>query len=126
MKNHKGQVLVLFILVMPLLLFAMIMIINTAYGYIERRHIENNVKEMVRYGLEHIARESETLKQEMEVFLRKNVDRIETLQIEIKDEEIRVCILSSYDTLFFKTKVGQIQLCYRGYFLDNEQRIIKE
>lgn len=47
--NKKGQVLVAFLLILPLLLLIMAAVIDTGYNYIYRIKIENEIKQAIKY-----------------------------------------------------------------------------
>lgn len=50
--NNKGQVLVVFLLSLPLILFIFALIIDNGYTYIYKRKIENEVKQAIKYRFE--------------------------------------------------------------------------
>ena len=52
--NSKGQVLVLFMLLLPLVFMMLALIIDTGLLYIEKRHVDLVVKDTTEYGIKTI------------------------------------------------------------------------
>ena len=52
MKNRNGQVLIAFMLMLPLILLFLGLIIDIGLVFIEKRKIENNIKSVISYRFE--------------------------------------------------------------------------
>ena len=112
--NNKGQVLVVFIILLPLVLLFITFIIDLGRLYTEKRHIENNIKSSITYGLNH---ESIDLEKKITSLLNDNIENIDVLDVEISSDYITVTIKKSYPSLFKITKIKDnyvIDLTYKG------------
>ena len=128
MKDNKGQVLVTFILLLPILLILMATITETGLLYIEKRKVDNNVKDVLRYGLDNIAKDSLELRTDMTTTLTTNISDINRLDITIKNNIITI-VLSKQKKSIFKEILSkddyEIKSSYYGY-LNNGKMIVKE
>lgn len=120
--NNKGQTLVIFVIILPILLIMLTLVIDLGFMYIEKRNIENNVYDSVEYYLENIGDESIDTK--VKKLLNKNIKDIDKLiineesnYVEIKVSKIRKSIYSII------TNDTEISVNYRGY--KEDKRIIK-
>ena len=73
--NNKGQTLVIFVIILPILLMMLTLIIDLGFLYIEKRNISNNVYDSVEYYLENIT--DKDIKEKTEKLLKKNIKDIE-------------------------------------------------
>lgn len=119
--NNKGQALVIFVIILPILLMVFTLIIDLGFLYIEKRNISNNVYDSVEYYLENI--DDEDIDKDVEKLLNKNIKDIkininETDEyVEIKVSKVRKSLYSiiSHDT--------NINIIYKG--IKNSKKIIK-
>lgn len=125
--NNKGQTLVAFILILPIILMVFAVIIDFGMYNIERRHIISNVKDSIKYGLKNI--DSDNIKRDMESLLYKNIDNksIKTLDISLDNDSITININVEYKTIFSKLLkfYNEINLSYFGKIENNEVKITK-
>ena len=61
MLNNRGQSLVLFILIIPILLGIMALVIDVGNALIKKNEIENAIEFVIDYGLENEMNETEAL-----------------------------------------------------------------
>lgn len=123
--NHKGQVLVAFILLLPLLLMAVALIIDTGLLYIEKRRLNHVVSDTVEYGMEKNGVEEDTLKN----LLSKNIEQEFVTQIDMDENKIKLCV--SYDkksvfAFLFKRDSYEIKSCYKGIRTSDTIKIVRE
>ena len=120
--NNKGQTLVIFVIILPILLIMLTLIIDLGFMYIEKRNIENNVYDSVEYYLENIAEED--INNKVNKLLDKNIKDIDKLIINDEEEfvEIKVSKIrkSIYSIIINNT---EISVKYKGY--KESKRIIK-
>jgi len=90
MKNNKGQVLVAFALIMPLLLIIVAIFLDFGFIAIKKRQVINTVDEALEYALKH--KEDEEIEQKVTFLLKKNIEDVDNLKIEIKDNNIKINI----------------------------------
>ena len=123
--NKKGQVLVLFLILLPFLLLLVGLIIDFGFSYNEKRKIEHAIKDSIFYALDHMNEEETTLKINMTHLLNENIKDIYEIRIEIKNEKITVGVEKRMDTIFLP-KNHTIKLLYQGELINGEKRIKKE
>jgi len=125
MNKNKGQVLVAFILLLPVLFMFMGLIVDVGYLYIEKRHIDNNVKDVLEFGLTHIEQDTNIIKNKIKKQLDLNIDDIKNLDIKVENQIIEVKLEKSKKSIFsviFSKFEYKISSDYRGYI--NEEEIV--
>lgn len=90
--NNKGQVLVIFVIFIPIIILIFTLIVDIGNMYIEKRNINNNLK----YAVEYSNKNSTNI----EEILNKNLDNIE---INYNEEEIIVS--KKYKGIFIKKDI---------------------
>lgn len=110
--NHKGQVLVLFLLLLPILLLIMGLVIDVGNLFVEQKKSENVVKSAIRYGLSSEENQEEKARQYLEENLSNSSFRVfysnQTLTI-----QGNVKIESLFSKLFQRESVS-FELKYQG------------
>jgi len=123
--NKKGQVLVLFLILLPFLLLLVGLIVDLGLAYNEKRKMEHAIIDSIGYALDHINEEETVIKINMTNLLKENIKDIYELRIEIKDGKVYVRIEKRIDTIFLP-KNQIIKLSYQGEVINGEKRIKKE
>ena len=119
--NNKGQTLVTFVLIIPLIIILFIMTLDFGNMLIQKRKAENSIKSTIKYGLKNI--EKENLEKNLENLLKENLDnnKIDNLKIEIKEKEISVTLNIHYDKIFKDFLYdNKIELKYIGNINNND------
>lgn len=128
MKNNRGQVLIVFILLLPVFLMLSGLIIDTGYLYIEKRNMDNNVKDALKYGLNHLDIETSILKNKIKRQIQNNIEDTSLLQINIDNSIIEIKTNKTRKSIFtviFSKYEYEISAHYRGY-LNNEKIVIRK
>lgn len=123
--NKKGQVLVLFLILLPFLLLLVGLIVDLGLAYNEKRKMEHAIADSIGYALDHINEEETVLKINMTSLLKENIKDIYELRIEIKDDKVYVRVEKRIDTIFLP-KNQILKLSYQGEVINGEKRIKKE
>ena len=123
--NKKGQVLVLFLILLPFLLLLVGLIVDLGLAYNEKRKMEHAIADSIGYALDHINEEETVLKINMTNLLKENNKDIYELRIEIKDDKVYVRVEKRIDTIFLP-KNQILKLSYQGEVINGEKRIKKE
>ena len=105
--NNKGQVLVLFVILLPILLLIFTFVVDIGLLSIEKRKISNNTYDAVDYYLESLDKEK-TIK-----LLNSN---LENIKINIEDEDVYVIISveKNYKGIFNIIYGNEIIVIYKG------------
>ena len=121
--NNKGQTLVLFVLLMPLLLLFVMVVIEMSRLYLTKSEYENVIIDTIYYGLDNL--DKANVKETMNNLLDKNIKG--NKQIEIKDNKIVIEVTSKIDGMYKKMfkDIYKVDMKYTGY-LENNKKIIKK
>lgn len=126
--DRKGQVLVGFLLLLPLLLILFVFVIDIGFMKVEERKLENTVKEAITYGLKQESPEEE-VQQQVETMIRKNIDNIEFLDTIVTNGNIQVHLSTRQKNVFgiiLNQRMYKIEKRYQGYLENETIKIIKE
>lgn len=119
--NNKGQALVAFILILPIILVVFAIVIDFGLLSIEERKISNSVQDCILYGLNNMDEENLEDKLKDLVYQNINSKNIKYLDLEITDNSIAVTLISEYKNLFGFTgkRSNEINVSYVGTKDDN-------
>ncbi len=126
--DRKGQILVGFLLLLPLLLILFAFVIDIGFMKVEERKLENTVKEAITYGLKQESPEEE-VQQQVETMIRKNIDNIEFLDTVVTNGNIQVHLSTRQKNVFgiiLNQRMYKIEKRYQGYLENETIKIIKE
>lgn len=126
MKN-KGQVLVVFILIIPLLFMLGGVIIDTGLLYIEKRKIDNTVKDAIEYGLDNL--ENNDIDKKLYNLININIDNITDIDIKVENNLINIHVFKDELGIFshlINNKKYEIDVNYEGYIKNNDLVIIRK
>lgn len=120
--NNKGQTLVIFVLVLPVIILTTFMLITKGNMYYQKRLLENNVKLALNYGLNHI--ENENVEIKIKELIKKNIDS----EVEVTIENNIITIKSKLEIPELQEKIGfkNVVVTYKGYKENNTNILIKE
>ena len=108
--NNKGQVLVIFIILFPIIVFLLATVIELGFLYFEKNNINDSVIDAVDFYLEH--KDEEDVMSNTKILLSKNISG--DFQINIDKKSLYVEIeVKKENNGFIKNKIHVI---YRGYF----------
>jgi hypothetical protein len=128
MKDNKGQVLVMFILLLPIVLMLMGLIIDTGLLFIEKRNVDNNIKEVIEYRFESDT-DDEQLYSIIDSLLVSNIKNIKNKEIHISTNYISITInkeIKGTFSVLFNKDIYEIKTTYTGYINGNKLVISKE
>lgn len=113
--NNKGQTLVLFILLIPLMLMMFGFVIDMGNLYVAKRKLHSTVTDALEYSQKL---PTESLEQNIKKHLNLNLENNE-VQIEIDTSEIKITVTSEVQSLF-SFIIGK-----KSYKISDKQRIGK-
>lgn len=122
--NNKGQALVVFVLVLPLIILIIAGVMEMGKLSLTKTEYESSITDTINYGLNNL--DKENVKEKMMVLLDKNIKG--TKNIEITDGIIKIHVTSTLDGMFSKLFKSQydINLTYKGSITDGKKKIVKE
>ena len=124
--NKKGQVLVAFITLLPLLFLLLALIIDLGNLYIEKRRVDNNIRDITQYALNNL--EDTALETKIRNQLTLNIENIDNLNISINDKVIEIKLQKNKKGIFnsiLNIDYYKITSHYKGY-IKNEEIIIRK
>lgn len=123
--NHKGQVLALFIILLPLILMCVALIIDTGLLYMEKRHVDLIVKDTTEYGMKNIDSVTE---KELYELLDRNIDDIKDKKIVMNNGILRITVSLNKKSVFaniFGEERYEIKSTYKGMIEQDSIRIVR-
>jgi len=122
--NNKGQALVVFVLVLPLIMLIIAGVMEMGRLSLVKAEYEDSIIDTINYGLDNL--DKENVKEKMNLLLDKNISG--TKNIEITEGTIKIHVTSNLDSMFSKLfkKEYDINLTYRGYIVDGKKKIVKD
>lgn len=128
--NNRGQTLVMFILMLPLLLIILCLVVDIGMLSLEKKRLENTLKDAIYYELNNQETDSNMIKNRLTNTLSKNINNIKIKKVEITDNKvITVSISKEYKGIFtkiLKSNLFDITLTYKGYMNGEKSTIKKE
>lgn len=123
--NNKGQALITFILVLPIILVIMSLVIDYGILSIDKRSTTNTIKTTIEYGLKH--ENDLNVITDMEELMYKNIDRNNVKDLDITNNDHKIIITLDYNPkrLFNILNVDSIVISYEGEMTGNNIRITK-
>jgi len=114
--NNKGQVLIIFVIMLPIFLLLVTFIIDLGMLSIEKRKISNNAYDAVNYYLENFNKEKT---------IKLLEDNLQNIDIEIFDnaEYVEITVKKEYKGIFNIIYDNEIIITYKG--IKENKEIIK-
>ena len=120
--NNRGQSLVTFVLIIPILFLIFLMVYNIGNMILLKNELNDINHIVIDYGLNNIEEEDIIIK--MEELVKKNKNNIDNISINIEDNKIYVILEDSIDTNMSINGLFRVKSSYVGY-LDNDKKIIE-
>ena len=103
--NNKGQVLVLFVILLPILLLILLITIEVGSAYLEKTKTQNTIKETLETNLKNY---DENTNSRINQIIDTNIKNIKTKTIFTSEDEIRIDLIQT-KTIFGR----QIEIEYK-------------
>lgn len=118
--NNKGQTLVLFVLILPIIIFIMLLVIDVSNMFITKQELNNINKIVLNYGLDII--EEENIDSKLEELINKNIS-VNEHTIRIDNGIIEIEIKKNIQGIVTKKKIYEVKSTYKGY-IEEDKKII--
>ncbi|MDD2469920.1 MAG: pilus assembly protein [Bacilli bacterium] len=119
--NRKGQILIFFVILIPLFAFIAALVIDMGYSYYQSNKLHHLNNMVLKYGLNHI--NDVNVKSEMISLLYKNDSKIDSYEIIIEGNKITLKIDKTVESVFgkmIKMDFYYISSKYIGYINGNK------
>lgn len=122
--DHKGQTLVSFALILPLLVMLFALVIDTGYTYLEDKKLKDSVLIGLKYGMKHYEEEPKT---EIRDIITENVDGLSMLNIYTEGNQIKIQAHKPKKRIFFNFNTSsELVVIYTAYQDAGTWKIVKE
>ena len=122
--DHKGQTLVSFALILPILVMLFALVIDTGYTYLEDKKLKDSVLIGLKYGMKHYEEDPKT---EIRDIITKNVDGLSMLNIYTEGNQIKIQAHKHKKRIFFKSNTSsELEVIYTAYQDAGTRKIVKE
>lgn len=120
--NNKGQSLVLFVLLLPILLLVMVLVIDVGNVIVKKQEIDNINYLTIDYGLEHF--DDTDLEYKLRNMLILNKIDVSDIEINIGDNRIEIFINKRTNGVFVKQfNIFKLNSRYVGYIKEDKKII---
>lgn len=120
--NNRGQSLVVFIIILPILLIIFTLVIDLGFMYIEKRSMDNNCYDAVEYYLENINKED--IDKKVNNLLNENIKNIDEILINDTEKYVEISIKKNRKSIYsIISNNTEIKIVYKG--IKEDKRIIK-
>ena len=96
MKKNSGQVLILFILILPILFMILGLVIDVGLSYLEKRKVDNVINEAIYYALN----DDNNVLDNTRKYIQKNIDNIDNLNVSLNDNIVEIKLSKRHKSLF--------------------------
>ena len=120
--NNKGQSLVLFILLIPLVLLILFMIYDIANMVQLKIELDNINYLAVDYGIDKMNDDDIYVK--LNKLIIKNKPDIDSIAINIAEDKLNIVLEDKLDKMFI-SKFFSVKSSYTGYIEDDKKKIMK-
>ena len=124
--DKRGQVVVVFTIIIPIILLVGALIIDVGNNYRELYRLNSINRKIIDYGLRNL--EKVNIRGELIELLYKNDANIDDYHLVVKDEEIKLSISKSIDRVFgaiFGEKTKFVKSDYHGKLEAGQVKIVK-
>lgn len=122
--NNKGQSLVLFIVLLPILLLVIVLVVDVGIIMTSKQDLNNINYMMVDYGLSNLGKES--LEEEIRKYIILNDSEIDNMNIRVVDNEVYINMRKTEKSLIahvFNIKDFEIVSEYKGTIINDKKSI---
>lgn len=120
--NNKGQSLVLFVLLLPIMILVLILVIDVGNAISHKQELDNINYLAIEYGLEHF--EDSNLETRLNNMIIKNNNKLSEINISIENDKIVIILKRDLKGIIANSlKILEIESKYEGYIKDNKKVI---
>lgn len=122
--NNKGQTLVMFIVIIPILISIMVLVIDLGSAFAKKQELNNVNKLVIEYGLDNL--DQENLESDLTSYITMNAKDLSNVKVTVENNTINVTTKAYIDGIISKAlniDGFEIVSTYQGYLSGKEKRI---
>lgn len=122
--NNKGQTLVMFIVIIPILISIMVLVIDLGSAFAKKQELNNVNKLVIEYGLDNL--EEENLESDLTSYITMNAKDLSNVKVTVENNTINVTTKAYIDGIISKAlNIDGFEIVseYHGYLSASEKRI---
>lgn len=122
--NNKGQTLVMFIVIIPILISIMVLVIDLGSAFAKKQELNNVNKLVIEYGLDNL--DQENLESDLTSYITMNAKDLSNVKVIVENNTINVTTKAYIDGIISKAlniDGFEIVSTYQGYLSASEKRI---
>ena len=122
--NNKGQTLVMFIVIIPILISIMVLVIDLGSAFTKKQELNNVNKLVIEYGLDNL--DQENLESDLTSYITMNAKDLSNVKVTVENNTINVTTKAYIDGIISKAlnfDGFEIISTYQGYLSGEEKRI---
>lgn len=148
MLNNRGQSLILFIIILPVILIVLVLVIDIGRVMVLKQELDNINKIVLDYGIDYVNKidnndlvdsnindltsndiklfDDDDIKNEIENLIVLNKNDIDMVNIKMDDDKIYINLEESVKGIFSKlinVSIFKVKSSYVGYMENNNKRI---
>ena len=89
--NNKGQTLVMFIVIIPILISIMVLVIDLGSAFTKKQELNNVNKLVIEYGLDNL--DQENLESDLTSYITMNAKDLSNVKVTVENNTINVTFL---------------------------------
>lgn len=120
--NNKGQSLVTFILIFPVLFLIFVVVYDIGSMVLLKNELDNINYLVLDYGIDK--KDTENVTEKIHDLIIKNKSNIDNINIDIKDDKLYITLEDSIDTKISFGNIFNVKSSYVGY-MDGDKKIIE-
>lgn len=120
MLNNRGQSLILFVIILPILLLILILVVDIGKIVVLKQELDNISEIVLDYGLDNLNKEN--LVDELTNLIKLNNDSIDEININFEDNRIYIELHEDVNGIFsslIDISIFNVNSSYIGY-IDND------
>lgn len=124
--NNKGQTLVLFVLLLPIMLCIMVLVFDIGKFICMKQELNNISSMVVSYGIEHY--DDKDIENELTNLILLNDDSLSSIYVKVDDDKVYVDLFSSDSSIMgniFNIEIFEVRSTYVGNVMDKKIERIK-
>ena len=114
--NNKGQTLVLFVMLLPIMLLVMVLVFDIGKSIVEKQKLDNISLMIVSYGIEHS--KDDNIEATLNELVTLNYKDATDVEILVKDDYVSASLSGKVKGVFGKL-VGKSFFEVRSYYIGN-------